>query len=56
MRVTFVVIAVVVLAAAALAAQAEQPMVARALVGEPTAMVLSGAALLAAGSALKRAA
>ena len=56
MRVTLVVIAAVVVAAAALAAQAHTPVVVHVPVGEPAWMVLSGAALLAAGSALKRAA
>jgi len=56
MRVTLVVIAAVVVAAAALAAKAQTPVVVHVPVGEPAWMVLSGAALLAAGSALKRAA
>jgi hypothetical protein len=58
MRVTLVIITtlVVAAAAAALAAQASAPVVVDVPLGEPTWMVLSGAALLAAGAALKRAA
>ena len=55
-RVTLIVITALVLAVAALAAEAPVPEVGRAPVGEPAWMLLSGVALLAAGSALKRAA
>ena len=56
MWVTLVVIGAVVVAAAALAAQGPAPVVVHVLVGEPAWMLLSGAGLLAAASALKRAA
>ena len=56
MRVILVVIAAVVVAAAALAAQSPGPLVVHVPVDEPAWMVLSGAGLIAAASALKRAA
>lgn len=55
MRVILVVINAVALGVAALAAQDPGPVVVHVPVAEPTWMVLSGAALLAAGAAIKRA-